>query len=535
MIPDYTHRALKCEIFVVSLRIAVECRSMKSKKPLLLTILDGWGYNPDSSHNAIASANTPHWDRLWQQQPRALLTCSGLKVGLPPGQMGNSEVGHMHIGAGRTIFQDLTRINKAIDEGEFADNSVLSQALLEAKQRQTNVHILGLVSPGGIHSHQRHILALLDLAKQLQCSNILLHAFLDGRDTPPKSAEIYLQECQNRLATLDNSQIATVSGRYYAMDRDNRWQRTAAAYHAMVCRESMYTADDGINALKAGYQRDETDEFIHPTIITGAPAISDGDVVIFMNFRADRARQLTRAFTEQDFQAFPLEKQAKLSQFVTLTEYASDIRANVAFPPKQLRNTFGEVIANAGYRQLRIAETEKYAHVTFFFNGGREQPFEHEQRILIPSPAVATYDLQPEMSADEVTTQIVQALEQQQVDVIICNYANPDMVGHTGNFAATCQAIECIDRCLGRLITAIQAREGNMLITSDHGNAEFMFNPETQQAHTAHTSDPVPLVYIGQQGQLANQGSLIDIAPTMLDLLGLTIPADMTGQSLLRG
>lgn len=510
----------------------------KKHTPLVLIVLDGWGYREATKNNAIKAANTPCWDKLWQNYPHTLINGSGEAVGLPDGQMGNSEVGHMNIGMGRVVYQDFTRINHAIDTGEFNTNTVLNE-LCDTVNKHTGVlHILGLFSPGGVHSHELQIKAMIELAIKKQVKHIYLHAFLDGRDTPPKSAMASI----NAFETLSNQnpqfQIASLIGRYYAMDRDKRWERVEKAYNLLTEGVCEYSATTASAALESAYQNNETDEFVKPCSIHAenqpAITINDGDGVIYMNFRSDRARALTQAFTLPDFDGFQRDKQPQLSEFVTLTQYDKTFTAPIAFPPASMKNGLGEVLAERNYTQLRIAETEKYAHVTFFFNGGIEQAYPHEQRILIPSPKVATYDLKPEMSAIEVTDVLVAHITANTENVIICNFANPDMVGHTGNFDATVKAIETIDHCLERIVNALEKVGGELLITADHGNAECMFNEETGQPHTAHTSDPVPLVYVGRKADfISKDGILADIAPTMLYLLDEKIPDDMTGHNLL--
>ena len=509
------------------------------KHTALLLILDGWGYRDATEHNAIHAARTPVWDQLWAGAPHTLIHTSGLAVGLPDGQMGNSEVGHMNLGAGRVVYQSLTRIDKAIADGEFASNPVLVSAVRQAVENRKAVHILGLLSPGGIHSHEDQILAMVDLAVQQGAGRVYLHAFLDGRDTPPRSALASLQRAQLQLDATGKGRIASITGRFFAMDRDNRWDRTAAAWRLLSAAQAPLTFDSVESALAAAYQRDEDDEFVQPTLIRGEDGavvhIEDGDSVVFMNFRADRARQLSRVFMEPDFKEFDRGNRPKPGAFVTLTEYASNLGAPVAFTPQSLHNTLGEYLANLGKTQLRIAETEKYAHVTFFFNGGREQPFAHEERILVPSPDVKTYDLKPEMSAFEVTDKLVEAIASGRFDAIICNYANGDMVGHTGNFDAAVKAVETLDQCLGRIVDAINRSHGQLLITADHGNVEQMVDETTGQPMTSHTNGPVPLVYVGQSGlQFHGQGSLCDIAPTLLTLMNLPVPGEMTGHALLR-
>ena len=502
-------------------------------KPLVLMILDGFGHSESPESNAIMAANTPVWDALWAKAPRTLVSGSGMDVGLPDGQMGNSEVGHMNLGAGRVVYQDFTRVTKAIADGDFYHNPEICQAVDRAVAADKAVHIMGLVSPGGVHSHEEHLVAMVDLAVRRGASKILVHAFLDGRDTPPKSAEASLHLLDKAYARLGAGRTASLIGRYFAMDRDNRWDRVEAAYNLLVDGTADYTAGNAIDGLMAAYERGESDEFVKATRVGACEPMADGDALIFMNFRADRARELTRAFVEPAFAGFARQRVPQLSGFVMLTQYAADIPAPCAYPPASLDNVLGEYLAKQGKTQLRIAETEKYAHVTFFFSGGREQPFDGEERILIPSPQVATYDLQPQMSAPEVTDRIVEAIEQQRYDVIIVNYANGDMVGHTGVFSAAVQAVECLDECIRRVNEALAKVGGEALITADHGNVEQMADTHTGQAHTAHTCEPVPFVYVGpRRVSLREGGILSDVAPTMLTLLGLPQPAEMSGRSI---
>jgi len=508
------------------------------KRPALLLILDGWGYREETDHNAIHSANTPVWDRLWSEAQHTLVRTSGLAVGLPEGQMGNSEVGHMNLGAGRVVYQSLTRIDKSVEEGDFYTNPALCTAVDQAVDNNRAVHIFGLLSPGGIHSHEEQIFAAIELAHQRGANNIYLHAFLDGRDTPPRSALGSLQKANQVLQGKGDSRIASIAGRFYAMDRDQRWERVEPAYDMLTLGQAPFQNASAEAALEAAYQRDEDDEFVQPTVISDEqhPAVSvgNGDCVIYMNFRADRARQLTRAFVDDDFDGFKRKARPSLAGFVTLTEYAADIDTPCAFPPEELKNVLGEYLATLGKTQLRIAETEKYAHVTFFFNGGREQPFELEERVLVPSPKVKTYDLQPEMSAMEVTDKLVDAIHSRRFDAIICNYANGDMVGHTGYFDAAVKAVETVDLCLGRIVEAIQEVDGELLVTADHGNVEQMIDSETGQPLTSHTNGPVPLVYVGNSGlAFDGEGSLCDLAPTLLTLMQLPVPAEMSGRILL--
>jgi 2,3-bisphosphoglycerate-independent phosphoglycerate mutase len=450
--------------------------------------------------------------------------------------MGNSEVGHLNLGAGRVVYQEFTRVSRSIKTGSFYTNHTLVDAVQKAIDTDKAVHILGLLSPGGVHSHEAHIHAMAELAVKQGAPRVYMHAFLDGRDTAPKSAGDSLRAMDNKFKELGNGRIASIIGRYFAMDRDHRWPRIQKAYDLITRGKAEYQAKDALEGLGLAYNRGETDEFVQATAIvpTGEQPVQveDGDIVVFMNYRSDRARQITRPFIEPDFDGFEREVVPKLGEFVSLTEYKSDFDIPVAYPPERMKNVFGEYIANLGMHQLRIAETEKYAHVTFFFNGGREEPFEFEDRILINSPQVATYDEQPEMSAFELTDKLVEAIKSGKYDAIICNYANPDMVGHTGNFKATVKAIEAIDQCLGRVVEALHEAGGEALITADHGNAEMMRNEQTNQIHTAHTSNPVPLIYIGREAELADSGALCDIAPTMLYLMGLEQPGEMTGRSL---
>lgn len=514
---------------------------MKSNPPktLALIILDGWGYREDTDANAIAHAHKPNWDKLWNQYPHTLISGSGRCVGLPDGQMGNSEVGHLNMGTGRIVYQDLTRINLAIENGEFFKNQTLTNAINLANKTNNAIHIMGLLSEGGVHSHESHIHAILELAAQLKSKNVYLHPFLDGRDTPPRSAMTSLIALNKHCQQLQCGQIASLIGRYYAMDRDKRWERIQKAYDLLVNGKANYTATTPTLALELAYARNESDEFVQATTIhphgSTPITINDGDVVLFMNFRSDRAREITQSLIDPDFNEFNRNKWPALANYVCLSEYDSRFPCPVAFPPQTLNNTLSEYVSRLGIKQLRIAETEKYAHVTFFFNGGIEQPYPGENRILIPSPNVATYDLQPEMSAPELTDRLVQEIHDQQYELIVCNFANPDMVGHTGNFAAAVTAIEVIDKCLGKILAALQAVGGELLITADHGNAEKMFDDDNNQPHTAHTSDPVPFIYAGRNATIINEkGKLSDISPTILYLLGLPQPAEMTGSSLVK-
>lgn len=508
---------------------------MSAKKPMALVILDGWGYREDNASNAINNANTPFMDGLFANQPNTLISASGLDVGLPDGQMGNSEVGHTNIGAGRVVYQDLTRITKSIADGEFQHNETLVTAIDKAVKTGNAVHIMGLMSPGGVHSHEDHIYAAVKMAAERGAEKVYLHCFLDGRDTPPRSAEKSLQRFQDLFAELGKGRVASLVGRYYAMDRDNNWDRVEKAYDLLTEAKSEFTYDSAVEGLQAAYARDENDEFVKPTELKAegeaSAAIEDGDAVIFMNYRADRAREITRTFVPA-FEGFARNKFPAVD-FVMLTQYAADIPLLCAFPPASLENTYGEWLSKAGKTQLRISETEKYAHVTFFFNGGVENEFEGEERSLVASPKVATYDLQPEMSSEELTEKLVAAIKSGKYDNIICNYPNPDMVGHTGVYEAAEKAIEAIDGCVAQVVAAIKEVDGQLLITADHGNAEMMVDPETGGTHTAHTNLPVPLIYVGSKDVTFKEGGkLSDLAPTMLKLTDMEIPAEMSGEVL---
>ena len=478
----------------------------------------------------------PNWQHILDNNAHGLISGSGEDVGLPDGQMGNSEVGHMNLGAGRVVYQDFTRITKAIRDGDFFTNSVITDAVDKAVAANKAVHIWGLLSEGGVHSHEDHLHAMVKLAADRGAQQIYVHAFLDGRDTPPKSAQPSIAKLDAALRTTGKGRIASIIGRYFAMDRDNRWDRVQQAYRLMTEGVAERTALTALAGLDAAYAAGESDEFVKATAIIGegeqASLIRDGDAVIFMNFRADRAREISKAFVDDDFSGFERAVRPALSTFVMLTQYAGSIKAPVAYKPTDLTNTLGEYLGNMGKTQLRIAETEKYAHVTFFFSGGRETEFTGEKRILIPSPQVATYDLQPEMSAFEVTDNLVAAIHSGDYDALICNYANGDMVGHTGDFNAAVKAVEALDVCLGRLYEAIKATGGEMLITADHGNVEQMLDNETGQAHTAHTCELVPFAYVGRKAVIRQGGVLSDVAPTLLTLMGLPIPAEMTGKVL---
>ncbi|MGE7960368.1 2,3-bisphosphoglycerate-independent phosphoglycerate mutase [Pseudomonas sp. NPDC089530] len=503
-------------------------------KPLVLMILDGFGHSESPESNAIYAARKPVLDRLYASVPHGLISGSGMDVGLPDGQMGNSEVGHMNLGAGRVVYQDFTRVTKAIRDGEFFENPTICAAVDKAVAAGKAVHILGLLSEGGVHSHQDHLVAMAELAFKRGAEKIYLHAFLDGRDTPPKSAASSIELLDETFKTLGKGRIASLIGRYFAMDRDNRWDRVAQAYNLIVDGKGEFNAATAQEGLQAAYERGESDEFVKATTLGEPVTVEDGDAVVFMNFRADRARELSRVFVEDGFKEFDRARQPKLAGFVMLTQYAASIPAPSAFAPGSLDNVLGDYLAKNGKTQLRIAETEKYAHVTFFFSGGREEPFPGEERILIPSPKVATYDLQPEMSAPEVTDRIVDAIENQRYDVIVVNYANGDMVGHSGVFEAAVKAVECLDLCVGRIVEALEKVGGEALITADHGNVEQMSDATTGQAHTAHTSEPVPFIYFGKRDLKVREGGVLaDVAPTMLKLLGLPQPVEMTGTSIL--
>ncbi len=511
---------------------------MPEQRPVVLIVLDGWGVNPRREGNAIAHALTPNMSGLAKRYPSAAISISGLDVGLPDGQMGNSEVGHMHLGSGRVIYQDLTLIHRAIDDGSFFSNSVFLDALKAAKQVRGRLHLMGLLGDGGVHAHQRHLEALIELSCREKVGQIFLHLFLDGRDTPPTSGEGFLLEFLEKLKVYAEVQIATLSGRYYAMDRDKRWERTEKAYVALTEGAGVQAASP-LEAILQSYQNGVTDEFVLPTVIQPSlpqRMIRDGDAVIFFNFRADRARQMTRALTEESFKEFPRRRRVSFSAFVTMTEYDKNLHLSTAFFRGELRNILGEIVSREGIRQLRVAETEKYAHVTYFFNGGEERKFPLEDRILIPSAKdVPTYDLKPEMSAFEITEALIERIRGQGYGLVVLNYANADMVGHTGNFAATVRACEVVDQCIGKLIEAVSASRGRAIITGDHGNAEQMIDYETGTVHTAHTSNPVPLILVDEtlkDGRLSS-GSATDVAPTILRLLNISQPKEMTGHCLI--
>jgi len=502
-----------------------------------LIILDGYGLNPNMEGNAVEAAYKPNIDSYVKKYPTSIVRTSGMDVGLPHGQMGNSEVGHTNIGAGRIVYQEFTRITKSIEDGDFFEKEEFVQAVENCKAHGSKLHIMGLLSDGGVHSHNTHLYALIELAKRYGLKDVFIHCFFDGRDVPPDSGIGYVKELQEKLDEIGVGKIATLMGRYYAMDRDNRWERVKKAYDAMVLGEGLTCASPP-RAIEEAYARQEFDEFIVPTVVleNGKPVttVDSNDSVIFFNFRPDRAREITRAFVDPDFKGFERAKGFFPLYYVCMTQYDKTLpNVHVAFKPESLTSTFGEYISRLGYRQLRIAETEKYAHVTFFFNGGVETMYEGEDRVLIPSPKVATYDLKPEMSAYEVTDEVVKRINSKQYDVIILNYANCDMVGHTGVFEAAKAAVEAIDKCVGRVVEAVQAQGGAVLITADHGNAEQMIDYETGGPFTAHTTNPVPLIGIGLGDRKLRDGRLADLAPTMLELLGLEKPKEMTGESLL--
>ena len=513
---------------------------MSTTQPVVLIILDGFGINPRKEYNAIANASTPNLDALLRGYPNSQLSMSGIDVGLPAGQMGNSEVGHMILGAGRIVYQDLTLIHKDIDEGTFYQNKALLDGLRKTKAKSDRLHLMGLLGDGGVHSHQRHMEAIMEMAKREMVGQVYLHLFLDGRDTPPNSAEQFMLDLTEKLKAFPAVKIATVSGRYYAMDRDKRWDRVEKAY---VCLTQGIgnKAASALEAIRNSYREKVTDEFVLPTTIDGVVPdglMRDGDGVIFFNFRADRARELTRALTDADFKEFHRPRRIELSSYTTMTQYDETFTHPVAYQPREIRKILGEVASQAGVKQLRIAETEKYAHVTYFFNGGEESKFPGEERILIPSPKdVATYDLKPEMSARPVTEALVKHLREQDVGLVIANYANADMVGHTGNFEASIKAVEVIDECLGKVVDAVLGKKGKLIITADHGNIEQLIDYDTGMPHTAHTINLVPVMLIDEEHQKCrlNQGTAIDVAPTVMQLLGLPQPAEMTGHSLIVG
>ena len=507
--------------------------------PVCLLILDGFGYREETENNAIALAKKPNLDALWNSYPHTLINASEHYVGLPDGQMGNSEVGHLNIGAGRIVFQDFERINNSISSGEFFEHPELKPAMLSVKENNKALHIFGLLSDGGVHSHQDHIHAMLDMAAKLGMPKVYVHAFLDGRDTPPISAAAYITALEDKIKTVGVGKITSLSGRFYSMDRDKRWPRVEAAYALITEGIGEYTYPTAMEGLQAAYEREESDEFVKTTAIrqlNEPPVVmEDGDLVVYMNFRSDRARQLTHALLTDEFEGFHRRHQPKLAGYFTLTMFdKKETNAIPIFKPYTVKNTFGEYLANQGKTQLRIAETEKYPHVTFFFNGGEETVFAGEERILVPSPQVATYDLQPEMSAFELTDKLEEAILSRKYDAIICNYANGDMVGHTGNLQAAIKAIETLDACVGRVVNAMQSINGEVIITADHGNAEMMLDEANHQAHTQHTTNLVPLTYVGRPAELREGGALSDLAPTLLHMMGMAQPDEMTGKNLVK-
>ncbi|MBI5007048.1 MAG: 2,3-bisphosphoglycerate-independent phosphoglycerate mutase [Nitrosomonadales bacterium] len=510
--------------------------STQAITPVLLLILDGFGYREDADFNAVAHARKPNWEKLWSKYPHTLINTSELHVGLPKGQMGNSEVGHLNIGAGRVVYQDLTKVDLAIEDGSFERNPALVQAVESAKKNGSALHILGLLSPGGVHSHEAHIHAMLAMAAGAGLKKVFVHAFLDGRDTPPRSAAQYLQELQKKCDALGVGRIASIVGRYFAMDRDNRWERVQIAYDLLTLGKAPFTAASAAAGLEAAYARGENDEFVQATVIGEPAAMQEGDAAVFMNFRADRAREITRALTDEKFDGFARTRFPKLANFTTLSSYGEDFHLPCAYTADAIHNGIGEYLSNLGLKQLRIAETEKYAHVTYFMSGGKEQPYPGEDRVLVPSPKVATYDLKPEMSAYEVTDKLEEAIRSRQYQAILCNYANGDMVGHSGVMEAAVKAVEALDTCVGRVVDAMLECGGEVLITADHGNAEQMLDRSTNQAHTAHTLNLVPFLYIGRRAEMApaGKGALQDVAPTLLAMMGLPQPPEMTGKSLIR-
>ena len=502
------------------------------KKPLILMILDGYGIAGDKG-NAIKAADKPNLDKIFASNPVTEIGASGMDVGLPDGQMGNSEVGHTNIGAGRIVYQELTRITKTINEDKLRDNEAIVSAMDKAIENGTALHLMGLLSDGGVHSHNTHLYGILDLAKKKGLEKVYIHAFLDGRDVPPSSAADFVADCMAKTEEIGVGKIATVMGRYYAMDRDNRWDRVEKAYAAMVYGEGV-EADCAVCAVKNSYKEEVTDEFVVPSVVKGGATIQPNDSVIFFNFRPDRAREITRTLVDPDFDGFERKKGFFPLNFVCMTQYDATMpNVDVAFKPQVLTNTIGEYLSNKGMSQLRIAETEKYAHVTFFFNGGVEKQYDNEDRILVKSPAVATYDMQPEMSAYEVTDKLVEAIESGKYDMIILNFANCDMVGHTGVFDAAVKAVEAVDTCVGKVVDAITEMNGVALITADHGNADKMVDTDGEP-FTAHTTNPVPFCVVGYDCELKEGGRLADIAPTMLQILGLEQPAEMDGTSLIK-
>lgn len=505
-----------------------------NKKLVMLMILDGYGYSANTEGNAIFAAKTPVMDKLLEKYPHTLINASGLDVGLPNGQMGNSEVGHTNIGAGRIVYQELTRITKAIGDGDFFENDAFLKAVENCKKHGSALHIYGLLSDGGVHSHITHMFALLELAKRSGLTKVFVHGFMDGRDVSPTSGIEYVKQLEDKMKELGVGKIGTLSGRYYAMDRDNRWERVEKAYAALVYGEGV-KENSAVEAIQKSYDAGVTDEFVVPTVISDDAKISENDSVICFNFRPDRAREITRTLVDGDFEGFKRRNGFFPVHYVCMTQYDAKMpNVDVAFKPEELKNTFGEYISNKGLSQLRIAETEKYAHVTFFFNGGVEAPYENEDRALIPSPKVATYDLKPEMSAYEVTDEVLKRINSGKYDAIILNYANCDMVGHTGVFECAVKAVETVDECMGKVIDAVLAQGGTVCVTADHGNADQMLDPVTHDVFTAHTTNPVPFIVAGTDCELRSGGRLADIAPTMLELMKLDKSAEMTGESLIK-
>jgi 2,3-bisphosphoglycerate-independent phosphoglycerate mutase len=512
--------------------------SSPKHKPTGLIILDGWGHREATDFNAIAQANTPNWDALWDNYPHTLINTSGNVVGLPEGQMGNSEVGHLNLGAGRVVYQEFTRISKAIDDGDFFHNDALNTTMETLAASGKALHLLALLSDGGVHSHIYHLKATIKMATDKGVKHIYIHAFTDGRDVAPKSAEDYIGDLERFLASHPDARIATLIGRYFALDRDNRWDRVQKAYNLIANGDSEHTAHRAINAVEQAYHRGEVDEFLTATRIGERVEVQDGDAIIFTNYRSDRVRQISRAFIDPEFNDFERARMPKLSHFVSMTEYHKDFApkfgVEVAFASVELTNTFGEYVSRLGLKQLRIAETEKYAHVTFFMNGGIEIPFEGEDRILVPSPKVATYDLQPEMSAAEVSAKLCEAIISGRYDTFICNIANPDMVGHSGDLDACIKAVEAVDKAIGEVVAAMRSVGGEMIITADHGNIEQLRDPVTNQPHTAHTTNLVPLVvFTDRSCQLREAGALPDVMPTLLAMMAIPQPVEMTGKSLI--
>ncbi len=505
---------------------------MSKKTPITLIIMDGFGNAESGIANAISAADTPNLDKIFAENPRSELFASGLDVGLPDGQMGNSEVGHTNIGAGRVVFQDLPRITRAISDGSFFENEELRAACRNCTDNGSALHLMGLMSDGGVHSHNSHVWGLLELAKRYGVEKVFIHCFLDGRDVSPTSGAAFVQECAEKCEEIGVGGIATVMGRYYAMDRDNRWERVERAYRAIVCAEGE-VMESAPEAVKKSYEDGKTDEFVEPAVMLGYKGVSENDSIIFFNYRPDRAREITRTFVDETFDGFERGDNFHKVFYVCMTQYDANMpNVHVAYRPEALENTLGEYISSIGARQLRIAETEKYAHVTFFFNGGVEKMYEGEDRILVNSPKVATYDLQPEMSAYEVTDKVIEAIEKREYDVIILNYANCDMVGHTGVFEAAKKAVETVDECVGRVVEAVSSVGGISVITADHGNADKMLEEDGVSPFTAHTTNTVPFVIVGANVSLRD-GKLCDIAPTMLDLMGVHQPSEMTGESLI--